>query len=213
MKENEKLNQTSLNAKVRVRNRFFLSHLCFQDSYNQSTRQYETKIAELRRQKERVEEKMMNYYKEPSPPKKPKGFLSKLKESVSRKSDSKSKRKSDYVSHVPVKSDAESENSFHRTHSDWSRASSQSIETRDRSGTTSGGATTGQEDENDAHDLKLDDLDISKDSQTPKSSDCISLQQFLDETNQLTPKSTKLATSYSHNDTLNKSQSDDRSVR
>ena len=76
---------------------------------------------------------MMTYYKDPSPPKKTKGLMAKLKESL-RKSDSKPKRKSDYVSHVPVKSDAESEHSFQRTQSDWSRASSQSIETRDRSG-------------------------------------------------------------------------------
>ena len=75
----------------------------------------------------------MTYYKDPSPPKKTKGLMAKLKESL-RKSDSKPKRKSDYVSHVPVKSDAESEHSFQRTQSDWSRASSQSIETRDRSG-------------------------------------------------------------------------------
>ena len=76
---------------------------------------------------------MMTYYKDPSPPKKTKGLMAKLKESL-RKSDSKPKRKSDYVTHVPVKSDAESEHSFQRTQSDWSRASSQSIETRDRSG-------------------------------------------------------------------------------
>ena len=140
--------------------------------------------------------------------------MAKLKESL-RKSDSKPKRKSDYVSHVPVKSDAESENSFQRTHSDWSRASSQSIETRgDRSGTTSNGGDVTRGDNDDDEHLKLDDLDVSKESQTPKSGDCISLQQFLDETNQMTPtSSTRIATSYSHNETLNRTQSDERSVR
>ena len=146
----------------------------------------------------------MHYYKEPSPPKKSKGLMAKLKESL-RKSESKPKRKSDYVSHVPVKSDAES---------DWSRASSQSIETRgDQSVSNGGGDNRGADNDDDEH-LKLDDLDVSKESQTPKSSDCISLQQFLDETNQMTPtSSTRIATSYSHNETLNRTQSDERSVR
>ena len=37
-------------------------------------RQYERELADVRRQKERVEEKMMAQYKSPSPPKKSKGI-------------------------------------------------------------------------------------------------------------------------------------------
>ena len=67
---------------------------------------------------------MMAHYKDPSPPKKQQGILSKLKASCQKGLETQTKI--DYaVTHVPVKSDAES-NNFQRTQSDWSRTSSQS---------------------------------------------------------------------------------------
>jgi len=43
------------------------------DRLTNEARQYERELADVRRQKERVEEKMMAQYKSPSPPKKSKG--------------------------------------------------------------------------------------------------------------------------------------------
>ena len=44
------------------------------DRLTNEARQYERELADVRRQKERVEEKMMAQYKSPSPPKKSKGI-------------------------------------------------------------------------------------------------------------------------------------------
>lgn len=162
------------------------------------------------------------------------GIINKLKKSLGKKEPRKG-RKADHVTHVPVKSDAQQsidavdgqDVSLGMT-SNWSRASSQSIDARSRDSRKSDGNITdgtghGCEDPDmDDADLKLDDLDISKGSTNdPKSTDCISLQQFLDETNQMSPNpgnhqnSSRLTNSYSMNETLNRTRdgSDGISVR
>ena len=133
------------------------------------------------------------------------------------------------MTHVPVKSDAQplmdavdgQEMSLGMT-SNWSRASSQSIDARSRDSRKSDGNITdgtgngGDDPDMDDADLKLDDLDISKGSTNdPKSTDCISLQQFLDD-QFISPKNpSRLTNSYSMNETLNRTRdgSDGISIR
>ena len=58
---------------------YYMTHLQIirnikKDRLTNEARQYERELADVRRQKERVEEKMMAQYKSPSPPKKSKGI-------------------------------------------------------------------------------------------------------------------------------------------
>ena len=48
------------------------------DKNKEDMLRYERELAEVRRQKERVEERFMAQYKSPSPPKKPKGMIHSL---------------------------------------------------------------------------------------------------------------------------------------
>ena len=155
-----------------------------------------------------------------------------MKKSLGKKEPRKG-RKTDHVTQVSVKSDVQPlidivDGQDLGMTSNWSRASSQSIDARSRDSRKSDGNITdgtgnGCDDPDmDDNDLKLDDLDISKGSlNDPKSTDCISLQQFLDETNQMSPNqgtnqnSSRLTNSYSMNETLNRTRdgSDGISVR
>ena len=56
-------------------NNLWLIYNIAKDRLTNEARQYERELADVRRQKERVEEKMMAQYKSPSPPKKSKGIL------------------------------------------------------------------------------------------------------------------------------------------
>ena len=133
------------------------------------------------------------------------------------------------MTHVPVKSDAQplmdavdcQEMSLGMK-SNWSHASSQSIDARSRDSRKSDGNITdgtgngGDDPDMDDADLKLDDLDISEGSTNdPKSTDCISPQEFLDD-QFISPKhSPRLTNSYSMNEILNRTRdgSDGISIR
>jgi hypothetical protein len=164
LRENDELNKDTLATK---------------DACNDELRRMDSALGEVRRQKERVEEKMMQQYKSPSPPKKPKGFLGKLK-SLGKKETKKS-RYSEPVTHVPLKKDHEEvdQQTISFRHSDWSRTSSQSLDpdvvTRGssrslRSDTRSRVSASDRSDarDQDEDEMKVDDLDLSTIEKEPK---------------------------------------------
>ena len=213
MKENELLNKESLHRYITVITgsiTVITLSLFSRDKYNQDLRESEKKLADARRQKERVEEKLMQTHaRSPSPLKKPKSWPKKMIDKITKTGsgrDRKSHRKSDRAAEVTLKNPTESDGYASQDVSSIRQSSENTLEGSISSNQSSSETKLpvnsilsepdmtqtilSEGDSIHSEPLTVDQLQLTPRNKTVNSeqttspnSECISLQQFLNENN------------------------------